>query len=67
MLEKIHSFGDESKYDVASAPGGQIQADYEEKRTDAWSQIEELGVVKRIVSLGESFPCLCRPCLDLFG
>ncbi|TFL06231.1 BAR-domain-containing protein [Pterulicium gracile] len=52
MLEKIHSFGDESKYDVASAPGGQIQADYEEKRTDAWSQIEELGVVKRIVSLG---------------
>lgn len=51
MLEKLHSFGDESKYDVASAPGGQIQADYEEKRTDAWAQIEELGIIKRIVSL----------------
>ncbi|KAG1889320.1 hypothetical protein F4604DRAFT_835548 [Suillus subluteus] len=49
FLEKMNSFA-EGRYDVTNAPGAQIQADYEEKRTDAWSQIEDLNITKRIIS-----------------
>jgi len=40
----------EGRYDTTNVPGAQIQADYEEKRTDAWSQIEDLNITKRIIS-----------------
>ncbi|KAF8446309.1 hypothetical protein L210DRAFT_3393377 [Boletus edulis BED1] len=49
FLEKINSFA-EGKYNVANCPSSQIQSDYENNRTDAWSQIEDLGITKRIVS-----------------
>ncbi|KAG1769593.1 hypothetical protein EDD22DRAFT_977459 [Suillus occidentalis] len=49
FLEKMNSFA-EGRYDVTNASGAQIQADYEEKRTDAWSQIEDLNITKRIIS-----------------
>jgi hypothetical protein len=45
----MNSFA-EGRYDVTNAPGAQIEADYEEKRTDAWSQIEDLNITKRIIS-----------------
>jgi amphiphysin len=51
MLEKLNSFADEAKMDISSVPGAQIQSDYENKRTEAWSQIEELQIVKRIISV----------------
>lgn len=51
LLEKMNSFADESKFDVSNAPGAQIAADYESKRSDAWSIIENLGIIKRIVSV----------------
>lgn len=49
FLEKMNSFA-EGKYNVTNVPGVQIQSDYENTRTDAWSQIEDLGITKRIVS-----------------
>ncbi|KAL1747301.1 hypothetical protein HDZ31DRAFT_80540 [Schizophyllum fasciatum] len=51
VLEKVTSFAEESKYDISNVPGQQIQSDYEEKRTNAWETIEELGIIKRIVSV----------------
>jgi len=51
LLEKMNSFADEAKYDIANVPGAQIAQEYEEKRTDAWSVIENLGIIKRIVSV----------------
>jgi hypothetical protein len=51
ILEKTNSFADEAKYDISNVPGAQIAQDYEEKRTDAWSSIENLGIVKRIISV----------------
>lgn len=47
----MNSFTDEAKYDVANTPGAQIAEIYEEKRTDAWSVIENLQIVKRIISV----------------
>ncbi|KAF9478700.1 BAR-domain-containing protein [Pholiota conissans] len=51
LLEKMNSFADECKYDISNTPGAQIVQDYESKRTDAWSLIENLGIVKRIISV----------------
>ncbi|KAF9015394.1 hypothetical protein BDQ17DRAFT_1229697 [Cyathus striatus] len=51
ILEKMNSFADEAKYDISNVPGAQIAQEYEEKRTDAWSVIEELNIVKRIISV----------------
>jgi amphiphysin len=51
LLEKMHSFADENKWDISNVPGSQIAQEYEEKRTDAWAQIEDLSIVKRIVSV----------------
>lgn len=51
LLEKMNSFADESKFDIGNVPGTQIAADYEEKRTDAWSVIENLSIIKRIISV----------------
>ena len=47
----MNSFADEAKYDISNIPGAQIAQEYEEKRSDAWSVIESLGIVKRIVSV----------------
>ncbi|OAX43633.1 BAR-domain-containing protein [Rhizopogon vinicolor AM-OR11-026] len=49
FLEKMNSFT-EGRYDVTNVPGSQIQADYDEKRTDAWSEMEDLNITKRIIS-----------------
>lgn len=51
LLEKMHNFADENKWDLSNVPGSQIAQEYEEKRTDAWANIEELGIIKRIVSV----------------
>lgn len=48
LMEKLHGFA-EGKYDV-SIPVAQITDDYENRRTDAWERIENMGVTKRIVS-----------------
>lgn len=48
MLDKLQTFA-EGKYDV-SAPASQVAADYEHNRTDAWEQIEAMGITKRIIS-----------------
>lgn len=47
----MNSFAEESKFDIANVPGAQIAQDYENKRTDAWNVIENLGIIKRIVSV----------------
>jgi amphiphysin len=52
VLEKMNSFADSAKYEIATASGAQIEQTYEEKRTDAWNDIENLNIVKRIVSVG---------------
>jgi hypothetical protein len=51
MLEKMNSFADEAKYDITNVPGAQIAETYEEKRTDAWNVIENLNIIKRIISV----------------
>jgi amphiphysin len=51
LLEKLNGFA-EGKYDTTSVPGSQIVQEYEEKRTDAWSRIENLNIIKRIISVG---------------
>lgn len=48
LMEKLNSFAD-GKYDV-QVPTAQITQDYEDKRTDAWERIENMGITKRIVS-----------------
>jgi len=53
ILEKVNGFAEENKYDVSNTPGSQIVNDYEEKRTDAWSRIEDLNIVKRIISVSK--------------
>jgi hypothetical protein len=53
-LEKLNSFAEENKWDISTETGTQIAHDYEEKRTDAWAKIEDLGIVKRIISV-----CTC--------
>ena len=51
ILEKMNSFADEAKYDISNISAAQIAEEYEGKRTDAWSIIESMGIVKRIVSV----------------
>ncbi|KAJ8091332.1 BAR adaptor protein Hob1 [Marasmius tenuissimus] len=50
ILEKMNGFAEDTKYDISNIPGSQIQSNYEEQRTDAWSQIEEMNITKRIIS-----------------
>jgi len=56
ILEKMNGFAEDAKYDMTNTPGPQIASDYEEVRTDAWSQIENLNITKRIISA-----CTCEP------
>ncbi|KIK04304.1 hypothetical protein K443DRAFT_676060 [Laccaria amethystina LaAM-08-1] len=51
ILEKMSSFADQAKYDISNRAGAQIAQEYEEKRTDAWSIIENLNIIKRIISV----------------
>ncbi|KAJ3576273.1 hypothetical protein NP233_g537 [Leucocoprinus birnbaumii] len=51
ILEKMNSFADSAKYEITNMPGSAIEQSYEEKRTDAWHTIENLNIVKRIVSV----------------
>ncbi|KAJ7239026.1 BAR-domain-containing protein [Mycena haematopus] len=53
ILEKMNSFAEENKYDITNTPGSQIANDYEARRTDAWSTIEELNITKRIISVSK--------------
>ncbi|KAF8746263.1 hypothetical protein AX14_000061 [Amanita brunnescens Koide BX004] len=53
ILERMNGFAEEHKFDITNSPGSQIASDYEQQRTDAWSQIEELNIAKRIVSVGK--------------
>ncbi|KAJ3758579.1 BAR-domain-containing protein [Lentinula raphanica] len=50
ILEKMNSFSEEAKYDISNIPGNEITSNYESSRTDAWSQIEDLNITKRIIS-----------------
>ncbi|KIL70605.1 hypothetical protein M378DRAFT_155540 [Amanita muscaria Koide BX008] len=52
ILEKMNSFAEETKYDLSNTPGSQIASDYESQRTDAWSRIESLNIIKRLISAG---------------
>ncbi|KAI0089772.1 BAR-domain-containing protein [Irpex rosettiformis] len=49
LLEKMNAFAENAKYDV-SVPTSQVIPDYENKRTDAWAQIEAFNITKRIIS-----------------
>ncbi|KAJ7071357.1 hypothetical protein C8F01DRAFT_429865 [Mycena amicta] len=51
--EKMNTFAEENKWDISNVQGSQIAADYEEKRTDAWSVIEDLNITKRIISISK--------------
>ncbi|KAK0207971.1 hypothetical protein DFS33DRAFT_1379521 [Desarmillaria ectypa] len=53
ILEKMNTFAETAKYDISNVPGQQICDDYEQNRTDAWSQIEEMGITKRIISVSK--------------
>ncbi|KAJ7151590.1 hypothetical protein C8R46DRAFT_1122514 [Mycena filopes] len=53
ILEKMNGFAEEAKYDISNTPGSRIASDYEDKRSDAWSQIEELNIIKRIISVSK--------------
>ena len=53
LLEKMTSFAEENKFDIANQTGASIAQEYEEKRTDAYATIENLGIIKRIVSVCE--------------
>lgn len=47
----MNGFAEEAKYDISNVSGSQIAEDYEGKRTDAWSHIEELNITQRIISV----------------
>jgi len=49
LLEHTTKFAD-GTFDTTNVPGAQIVADYEQKRTDAWSTIENLAITHRIIS-----------------
>ncbi|SJL05390.1 related to RVS167-BAR adaptor protein [Armillaria ostoyae] len=53
ILEKMNTFAETAKYDISNVPGQQICDEYEQNRTDAWSQIEELGITTRIISVSK--------------
>jgi len=53
LLEKMNSFAEEAKFDVANTPGEQISDDYVQKRTDAWQKIEDMNIIKRIISVSK--------------
>ncbi|KAJ4485486.1 BAR-domain-containing protein [Lentinula aciculospora] len=50
ILEKMNNFSEEAKYDISNISGNEICSNYESQRSDAWSQIEELNIAKRIIS-----------------
>lgn len=62
------AYAEENAYDISDITGPQIQYDYEQNRTDAWSQIEELGITKRIISVCKSsLPSYCTSLNGLYS
>ncbi|KAL0945539.1 hypothetical protein HGRIS_014701 [Hohenbuehelia grisea] len=53
MLEKLSTFAQENKYDVSNCPGAEITQGYEERRGDVAAQIEDLSIIKRIISMSK--------------
>jgi len=53
FLDNITQFA-EKRYDITNTTGAQIASDYEEKRTDAWSTIEEMSITRRFVSTSKT-------------
>ncbi|KAF4584519.1 hypothetical protein EYR40_004513 [Pleurotus pulmonarius] len=51
LLEKTNSFGEEAKMDIANRPGSQIAEEYEARRGDIVSVVENLQIIKRIISV----------------
>ncbi len=47
----MNGFTEEAQVAAANMSGSQIEQDYESKRTDAWQRIEDLNIVKRIISV----------------
>jgi amphiphysin len=60
LLEKMTTFA-EGKYDITSIPSTQIIQDYEEKRTDASQRIDNLNIIKKILSVCTSSSYLFSP------
>ncbi|KAJ3476179.1 hypothetical protein NLI96_g11340 [Meripilus lineatus] len=48
LLEKLSGFA-EGRYTI-TVSAAEIATDYEERRTDAWSRIEDLNITKRMIS-----------------
>lgn len=53
ILEKMNAFAADAQYDTTNIPGSQIASIYEEQRTDAWNDIENLNITKRIISVSK--------------
>jgi amphiphysin len=54
ILEKMNAFAEDSKYDITNTPGAQIASDYESNRSDAWNEIENLNITKRLISVSKA-------------
>lgn len=54
LLEKTNSFGEEAKMDIANRPGSQIAEEYEARRGDIIAAVENLQIIKRIISVCQS-------------
>jgi amphiphysin len=50
-MEKMNAFAEDTQYDISNVPGSEIAGNYEQQRTDAWAEIEELNIIKRIISV----------------
>ena len=64
ILERMNGFAEDAKFDITNGPGSQIATDYEQQRTDAWSEIENLNIAKRIISSGMFKPLRQLQCLQ---
>ncbi|KAI0693634.1 BAR-domain-containing protein [Cytidiella melzeri] len=49
LLEKMNAFAEKAQINVA-VPAAQVVPDYEAKRTDAWAEIENMNITKRLIS-----------------
>lgn len=54
LLEKLSGFA-EGRYTI-TVSAAEIATDYEERRTDAWSRIEDLNITKRMISTCKQHP-----------
>ncbi|KIY45270.1 BAR-domain-containing protein [Fistulina hepatica ATCC 64428] len=54
LLEKLTSFGEQAKFEVANMPSAQIIQDFESRRGDMAAQVEQLDICKRGSSLNRA-------------